>query len=108
MLVDFNVGLQLWQDLAHYRHHLHRFVQEHEDEAQRADALDNEDLIRHVHKTRGSASALALMAAAKVASHLEEHLRTGVRDPDEIARFASEIGRTCAAISEHLDTPRAN
>lgn len=108
MLVDFNVGLQLWQDLAHYRHHLHRFVQEHEDEAQRADALGNEDLIRHVHKTRGSASALALMAAAKVASHLEEHLRTGVRDPDEIARFASEIGRTCAAISEHLDTPRTN
>ncbi len=107
LLVDFNVGLQLWQDLGHYRHHLHRFVQEHEDEAQRADALGNEDLIRHVHKTRGSASALALMAAAKVASHLEEHLRTGVRDPDEIARFASEIGRTCVAIGEHLDTPRA-
>ncbi|MBT9463932.1 PAS domain-containing protein [Hydrogenophaga sp.] len=107
LLVDFNVGLQLWQDLGHYRHHLHRFVQEHEDEAQRADALGNEDLIRHVHKTRGSASALALMAAAQVASHLEEHLRTGVRDPDEIARFASEIGRTCVAIGEHLDTPRA-
>ena len=70
--------------------------------------LRDQDIYRTLPLCLSQDGWTALMAAAKVASHLEEHLRTGVRDPDEIARFASEIGRTCVAISEHLDTPRAN
>lgn len=108
LLVDFDAGMALWQDAEQYRHHLHRFVKEHEDEAQRAGTLGNEDLILLVHKTRGSAAALALVAVAEAASQLEDHLRTGARDLNEIARFASEIGRTCVAINEYLDASAAD
>src|SRR5690606_17661958 len=74
LLVDFDAGLALWQDAEQYRHHLHRFVKEHEDEAQHAGMLRNEDLILLVHKTRGSAAALALVSVAEAANQLEAHL----------------------------------
>ena len=102
-LVDFDAGMALWQDAEQYRHHLHRFVKEHEDEAQRAGMLGNEDLILLVHKTRGSAAALVLVAVAEAANQLEAHLRSGARDAESIARFGAEIGRTCLAIKEYLD-----
>ena len=102
MLVDFDAGMALWQDAEQYRHHLHRFVKEHEDDAQRAGMLGNEDLILLVHKTRGSAAALVLVAVAEAANQLEAHLRSGARDAEEIARFGAEIGRTCLAIREYL------
>ncbi|OOG83816.1 hypothetical protein B0E41_12180 [Hydrogenophaga sp. A37] len=102
LLVDFDAGLALWQDAEQYRHHLHRFVKEHEGEAQRAGTLRDEDLILLVHKTRGSAAALALAAIAEAASQLEDHLRTGARDLNAITRFASVIRRTCVAINKYL------
>ena len=102
LLVDFDAGLALWQDAEQYRHHLQRFVKEHADEALRVGALGNEDLILLVHKTRGSAAALALVAVAEAAGQLEEHLRTGARDLKAIARFASAISSTCADINQYL------
>ncbi|HEX5737904.1 MAG TPA: response regulator [Hydrogenophaga sp.] len=108
LLVDFDAGLALWQDAEQYRRHLLRFVKEHEDEAQRASTLGNEDLILLVHKTRGSAAALALVAVAEAANQLEAHLRSDARDLEEIARFGAEIGRTCLAINEYLDASGAD
>lgn len=108
LLVDFDAGLALWQDADQYRHHLQRFVKDHEDEAQRVGTLGNEDLILLVHKTRGSAAALALAAVAEAASQLEDHLRTGARDLHAIARFASVIRRTCAAINIYLGVSDAD
>jgi CheY-like chemotaxis protein len=106
--VNFDAGLVLWQDAEQYRHHLHRFVKEHEDAAQRAGTLGNVDLILLVHKTRGSAAALALVAVAEAANQLEAHLRTGARDPEEIARFVAEIDRTCLSIKAYLDASGAD
>lgn len=108
LLVDFDAGLALWQDAQQYRHHLQRFVKEHADEAQRVGALGTEDLILLVHKTRGSAAALALAAVAEEAGQLEEHLRTGARDLKAIARFASAISRTCEAINKYLGVSAAD
>jgi HPt (histidine-containing phosphotransfer) domain-containing protein len=108
LLVDFEAGLALWQDADQYRHHLQRFVKEHEDEAQRVDTLGNEDLILLVHKTRGSAAALALAVVAEAASQLEEHLRTGAHDLDATARFVSVVRRTCEAINKYLGVADAD
>lgn len=102
LLLDFDAGLALWRDAEQYRHHLHRFVKEHEDAVQRVDTLGDEDLLLLAHKTRGSAAALALRGVAEAASQLESHLRTGARAPDEVARFGAEIRRTCAAINQYL------
>jgi HPt (histidine-containing phosphotransfer) domain-containing protein len=108
LLVNFDAGMVLWQDAEQYRHHLHRFVKAQEDATQSAGTLGNDDLILLVHKTRGSAAALALVAVAEAANQLEAHLRTGARDPEEIARFVAEIDRTCLSIKAYLDASGAD
>lgn len=102
LLMDIDRGHALWQDVEQYRHHLHRFLKEHEGEAQRVSSLDTDALIHLAHKTRGSAAALALPAVAEAASQLEGHLRTGAHDLSAITLYASVVGRTCVAINEYL------
>lgn len=104
-LLDFNRGLQLWQDLEQYHHYLRLFSQEHEGVEERAHAMTPDELVHWVHKTRGSAAGLALPSVAGAASRLEEHLRMGASDPLEVAHFASEIRRTSDAIRERLHNP---